>query len=100
LLALHVRRLTAGAGFDDTAQLLIERGADPMLATDDGSTPLHWAAFYGHVPCVQLLLMASVPVDVCDAEGSTPLQKAAFNGHTRCVQLLMEHNANVNGMES
>lgn len=43
-------------------------------------TPLHAAAFSGHVDCIQLLLSHDAPVDALDQSGCTPLMMAAGKG--------------------
>ena len=43
-------------------------------------TPLHAAAFSGHVDCVQLLLSHDAPVDAADESGRTSLMMAAEKG--------------------
>lgn len=43
-------------------------------------TPLHAAAFAGHVDCVQLLLSHDAAVDDADQSGRTPLMMAAEKG--------------------
>jgi ankyrin repeat protein len=39
--------LAATFGHTATAAYLLERGADPRTAENDGDTPLHWAAYNG-----------------------------------------------------
>lgn len=43
-------------------------------------TPLHAAAFCGHIDCIQLLLSHDAPVDAIDQSGCTPLMMAAKKG--------------------
>lgn len=43
-------------------------------------TPLHAAAFAGHVECVQLLLGHGAPVDDVDQSGRSALMMAAEKG--------------------
>lgn len=43
-------------------------------------TPLHAAAFSGHVDCVQLLLSHDAPVDAVDQSGRTALMMVAEKG--------------------
>ena len=52
----------------------------PSLLPLSSRTPLHAAAFTGHVECVQLLLSHDVPVDDVDQSGRTALMMAAEKG--------------------
>ena len=48
--------LAAKEGHKDVVQLLLERGAEPNLAHQNGRTPLQMAASICHTDVVQLLL--------------------------------------------
>lgn len=48
-------------------------------------TPLHAAAFSGHVDCVKLLLSHDATVDVADESGCSPLMMAAARGRAGVV---------------
>lgn len=64
-----------------------------------GLTALHWAASYGQVNSVQLLIANGAEVDVLGPEGETPLLMAADGGHHEVVRLLLNEGANVNHMD-
>ena len=79
--------------FVDMVRLLLERGADPNICTNDHRTPLHRASFYGLLEAAQLLLSHGAKVDEKDGEGMTPLQLAASKEHDGLTKLLLEHGA-------
>lgn len=78
--SLAARTLRAGTAFLS--------GCPPHLCSVSGfhtapapcRTPLHAAAFAGHVDCIQLLLSHDAPVDAVDQSGRTALMMAAEKG--------------------
>ena len=46
-----------------------------------GSTPLHRAAYFGHIGCAKVLLEAGAMVNVEESWGQTPLFLAAQRAH-------------------
>ncbi|KAJ6715905.1 HOMEOBOX PROTEIN WARIAI [Salix koriyanagi] len=85
---------------------LIEAGAN-ILKFDslNGRTCLHYAAYYGHSDCLQVILSAaqSSPVAVSwgfarfvnirDGRGATPLHLAARQRRPGCVHILLDNGA-------
>jgi len=43
-------------GHVSIVQHYLEKGADPCASDDEGNTPLHWAAAYGHCNVTSLLI--------------------------------------------
>uniref|UniRef100_A0A672SWD4 Ankyrin repeat domain 44 n=1 Tax=Sinocyclocheilus grahami TaxID=75366 RepID=A0A672SWD4_SINGR len=77
----------------------------PPFRDNQGYTPLHWACYYGHEGCVEVLLEQR---DLRHFDGNpftplhcavTPLHAAAFAGNVDCVQLLLAHNASVDEVD-
>ena len=69
---------------------------DADFKSEDGRTPLLWAAGNGHEGVVKLLLEKDVDVDSKDSiYGQTPLSCAAENGHEGVVKLLLDKVADV-----
>lgn len=61
-------------------QVLLDAGAEPNVATPDGSTPLMLAAQFANFQAVNLLIRARAQVNVSDVCGRTPLMFAAAAG--------------------
>jgi uncharacterized protein len=89
-------------------KLLLEHGADPQLATDDGTTPLMVASGIGWVEgvtyewskaanleAVAMLLDLEIDVNAHNSEGRTALMGAAHKGRNDVVQLLVDRGADV-----
>ena len=61
----------------ETAQVLIEHGADVTMQDKAHSTPLHLASFRGSTETVRLLLQHGADVAVQDENNRTPLHLAS-----------------------
>ncbi|KAF9902484.1 hypothetical protein EC991_004860 [Linnemannia zychae] len=60
---------------------------------DDGTTPLIYAACFGHTAVTFMLLDAGALIDARDRSGWTALVWATNNKHEHMVRLLLEHGA-------
>ena len=70
---------------------------DLVFCTDNnGCTPLHWAAYEGHIDLTELMLRNKAEVDARNKNGDTPLNRAAAKGHEPIAELLLVHMAEVN----
>ena len=89
----------------DLIRLLLERGADPLLPNEDGTTPLMAAAGVGlynpgenpgtaeeSAEAVRLVLEAGGDPATIDANGDTALHGAAYWDSPRAVELLLAAN--------
>jgi ankyrin repeat protein len=89
-------------------KLLLERGADPRIATAHGVTALEVASGIGWVEgitfqwspeqsleAVRMCLDAGIDVNIADDEGRTALHGAAHKGRTDVIQFLADHGANL-----
>ncbi|GAQ42408.1 hypothetical protein TRIVIDRAFT_229138 [Aspergillus niger] len=87
--------LVAYGGLAPMIAKYISSGNDMNARDSDGMTPLAYAAKYGHLEVVKLLLdsRSSFP-DPADQYGKTPLLIAAFRGHGEIARLLIQHGAN------
>ncbi|KAK4693212.1 hypothetical protein P7C71_g4145, partial [Lecanoromycetidae sp. Uapishka_2] len=73
------------------AELLLARGANPLIGTIGDRLPLHFAAEEGHEPVVRLLLkLPDIDVNKKDYTGQTALFKAAHHGKPDVVRLLLQ----------
>jgi ankyrin repeat protein len=71
---------------------LLEKGADVECKSNNGRTPLWWAAENGHEAAVKLLLEKGADVESKDDDGQTLLSRAAIHGHSHeaVLKLLVE----------
>lgn len=73
---------------------LLQEGADPLLSTDTGITPLHQAASEGDGKLCGLLLDHGAKINIFD-ELWTPLHRAAHNDHYGVCCYLVSRDADV-----
>ena len=89
------------AAMGDTARLKPLVEANPALVhahSSDGWTPLHLAAFFGHLEATGLLLARGSDVKARSAnnEGNTAFHAASAGNHTEVCAALLSHGAEVN----
>ena len=93
-LALHE---ALGKSQEETAILMIEKGANVHLTNERGSTPLHIAAWYRMFAASELLLTRGADANAVTPEGDTPLHFVCgsnFESRTReMIELLLNHGA-------
>lgn len=77
-------------GHTEMVKKLIARGAD---VNKPGWAPLHYAATYGHLEIMTLLLDNHAYIDASSPNDSTPLMMAALYGTPSAVKLLLEAGA-------
>src|SRR5581483_6509460 len=77
-------RYACGYGATRVLEFLLERGADIAEHCGDGFTGAHYAAMYGHLETLKLLLRHNPPLEVQTARGGTVL------GHA--LQAAARHN--------
>eukprot|EP00916_Digyalum_oweni_P011340 GHVL01018880.1.p1 GENE.GHVL01018880.1~~GHVL01018880.1.p1 ORF type:complete len:492 (+),score=88.67 GHVL01018880.1:163-1638(+) len=58
-------------------------------------TPLHWAAFKGHLRVLWLLIRQGLSVNQVDIMGNTVLHQAAAGGHQNIVECLLSQGVDV-----
>ncbi|KAL6722043.1 hypothetical protein ACLMJK_001148 [Lecanora helva] len=78
-------------GKHSIVDLLLRRGADPLVGTSGNRSPLHLAAEEGHLEVVRLLVQQpSINLDQKDFVGRTPLFMAANSGNYAVVEFLLQ----------
>lgn len=89
--------LAAFSGSEETAKLLIQRGADVHARARSRfrNTPLQAALLAEQGTTAKLLLENGADALVRQAKGFTPLHEAAFRGRPDLVELLLAHGAEV-----
>eukprot|EP01117_Protostelium_nocturnum_P005997 TRINITY_DN2159_c0_g1_i1.p1 TRINITY_DN2159_c0_g1~~TRINITY_DN2159_c0_g1_i1.p1 ORF type:complete len:775 (+),score=217.47 TRINITY_DN2159_c0_g1_i1:271-2595(+) len=72
------------------------QGDSSLVGLLDGnkSTPLHHAAYRGHLDCAKVLLSHGANVDATDKDMCTPLHNASYMGKKEMIALLLEKGAN------
>ncbi|KAJ1457113.1 ankyrin repeat-containing domain protein [Pelagophyceae sp. CCMP2097] len=71
------------------------KGAQLSAAVLQRNTPLHWAAFHGHLRVVWLLLGAGYAADDADEVGNSALHLGAAGGHPSIVRALVAAGAKI-----
>merc|ERR1719163_565767 len=93
----------ASHGNETLTRLLIQAGAADVYKYDESGgkakkkkhSPLHWAAFKGHLKVLWLLLGQNLPPGEQDQIGNTALHQAAAGGSVECTKCLMAQGADV-----
>ncbi len=77
------------------AAAMIRKGTDVNQPSADGTTPLHWAAYYANVDLVKTLLRSEAKPDTRNNYGSSPMMEAATVANLDILRLLLDAGANV-----
>ncbi|XP_043911147.1 protein TANC2 [Protopterus annectens] len=77
-------------GYTDMVALLLEFGASVDACSENGLTPLGYAAASGHLSIVSLLCKKRAKVDHLDKNGQCALVHAALRGHQEVVKYLIQ----------
>lgn len=76
---------------EELIEILLQAGADPNIPTNRGNTPLHTAAYQGHLKVVMLLLANGANPLLKNDEGETAETLAQKFGQNEVVQQLRQH---------
>lgn len=95
-LETPILQLAAQQGNYELVKLLIEHKVNLNAMNRVGQTPLAWAARFGHIAIVDLLLKSGAdPNSAGKTYQLTPLIGAAVNGNVTIGSLLIENNASI-----
>ncbi|XP_067650090.1 poly [ADP-ribose] polymerase tankyrase-2-like [Haliotis asinina] len=84
--------IAARSGNTVMFEMLLEYGFNPTVALTHGQRPIHYAAYYGNINIVQLLLQKTPSVSFRDKMGHTPLHYAVdtTRGNRDMIVFLVE----------
>ena len=85
--------------FCSIVQFIHQLGGDVNAKTDDGWTPLSYAAICGHLDIVKYLVSQGANVNAKTYDGQTPLHRAARCGHLDIAKYLVSQGADVNAKD-
>ncbi len=77
------------------AAAMIKAGTDVNRASADGTTPLHWAAYYGNADLLKTLLRVEANPNSHNNYGSSPMMEAATVANVEILKLLLDAGADV-----
>jgi ankyrin repeat protein len=100
--ALTLFEACAAGEYDRTERALAGGSLSVNEFSSDGWTPLHLAAFFGHVKVAELLLAhdADVTARSRNTTGNTPLHAALAGNHKLVAGLLIGRGADVNATDT
>ncbi|XP_006902424.1 PREDICTED: ankyrin repeat domain-containing protein 49 [Elephantulus edwardii] len=77
-------------------KLLSEKATHVNTRDEDEYTPLHRAAYSGHLDVVRELIAQGADVHAVTVDGWTPLHSACKWNNTRVASFLLQHDADIN----
>ena len=99
---LTIFEACAAGEVERVERLLDEDGLAAAAYSDDGWTPLHLSAFFGHAKITEMLLArgADVRARSHNSTGNTPLHAALAANHKMVAGLLLGASADVNAADA
>lgn len=87
-------RYACAGGYRDVVEFFLNKGVDLGYGGEDGQTPLHWAAIFGQLEMVKLLLKYKPPLESRNMYGGTVLGQtmwsAAHGGNPKVYAEIIE----------
>ena len=90
---LHAAAL---ANARQTAEVLLQNGADINAKDDEGATSLHFAALANARQTAEVLLQNGADINAKDDEGATSLHFAALANARQTAEVLLQNGADIN----
>jgi len=85
----------------ETVKRIFRTSRGLLVMDEQGATPVHWAAFGGHVNVLEYLLdNLGFPPNDRNRDNVTPLHWAAYNGHRSAVDFLISRGAGIEARDS
>src|SRR5438093_2426923 len=79
----------------ETAKLLLEHGADPLVRQSKGFTPMHEAALLGRADIIDLLLAHGAEINSMADNGHTPMAEAIRGHHDDLAAIMKSKGASL-----
>ena len=92
---LHIIFLAAGAGFESTANALLDHGASGHVTGPNKGNLMHLASILGMPSLASRLLEQGVSIHTTLDGGHTPLHLASTEGHAKVVSVLLDAGADL-----
>lgn len=92
-------------GFLDVVERLLEDGSELVNQKDtseygNSNSPLHYAAYQGHLPVCEILIKHGATVNAVNSSGCTPIFFASQQAQLAVVELLIQNDADLRVAES
>lgn len=84
---------------DQLVDLLLAKGADPNIKTNNGQTALHFTASKANLDTARKLIAQKATARVKDKRGQLPLHRAAAIGNVTIIKLLLDNKSPINATD-
>jgi len=91
---LHLA-IRSGTDNEELMKILAKTGTNINAKTNNGDTPLHYAAYMGYVKCASVLIQAGAHLEDRGQNDSTPMHFAAREGQMDVLTLLVQKGASL-----